>query len=147
MASFGRLALFVVGGLVVLAYFAQDKDNTAVTTPAAPSCKNDWHHCIDNTELVNNFEHISRMRINCRDDANKLTKYGDPKWPSYSYFGSYVSNEHFLPSKRITLIEKDAQFQNGFGAYQHMSVRCVYDLEGDKVVSVNLMERQEVSGK
>ena len=137
MRSFAKLASFVCVCLILLVVLAHNKEPT---TPTKPSCKSDWRRCIDNTELVNNFEGIWGIKYDCRDQANKLAKYGDPKWPSYGYFGSYFANEHFLPSKRITLIEKDAQYQNGFGAFRHVGVRCVYDLEGGRVVSVNLVE-------
>jgi hypothetical protein len=41
----------------------------------------------------------------------------------------------------VTLIERDAQFQNGFGAMVHSQVICKYDMKEKTVLDVTISER------
>ena len=43
-----------------------------------------------------------------------------------------------LTSPDLVLVERDAQFQNGFGAMVHSRVECTYDLAGKKVIDIKI---------
>lgn len=81
---------------------------------------------------------MSKARYACKIAANKLAKYGDPKWPFYA-FGSFYPTETFAAGIH-TLLEDDAQFQNGFGAWAHVQVTCEYDLRQKKVQTVYMTQ-------
>jgi hypothetical protein len=123
---------------IVILFIQLDNDNKIASQE--PICRNDWHKCTSNTDLANNYNGMSLARFDCEYDAKNLAKYGDPKFPTSS-FGTFLTGNSFLSTKRITLIEQDAQFQNGFGAMMHVEITCIYDLEAKKVVDVKLSQR------
>lgn len=124
-------------GIVVLIAIGSNKD---AADKLNPTCKTDWHLCADNSDLINNFTDISRGQVSCKMEAEKLAKYGTPKWPWLS-FSTFYRGKEYVQTGIAILVEKDAQFQNGFGAMVHSTVTCKYDLKSqtvlDAVVSQN----------
>jgi hypothetical protein len=118
------------------------------TAPVAASndaCKNDWHMCADNSDLFNNNSGAYRIHSACMDAAGKLARYGEPKWPYWlniGNFGRFYKGDNYVTSGRVTAIEPNAQFQNGFGAMVHVEVTCIYDLNAGKVIDIQLNEQQ-----
>jgi hypothetical protein len=51
-------------------------------------------------------------------------------------FGRFYNNSSAAKSGTVTLIENDAQFQNGFGAMVHSTATCTYDLNTKQVTNV-----------
>lgn len=98
-------------------------------------CSGDWHKCSDNADLVNHYKKISDVQFECSWEAGKQAKYGTPEWP-LERFGTYLIGEDYPKTGTIILIEKDAQFSNGFGAMVHSTARCTYDLNQKKVLDV-----------
>lgn len=86
---------------------------------------------------MNNFEGISYGQASCKMEAQKLAKYGEPKFP-FLPFSSFYKGEGYRKSGIVFLIERDAQFQNGFGAMVHSTVTCRYDLDRRQVLEVNI---------
>jgi hypothetical protein len=93
----------------------------------------------DNSDMANNYSGWSSAKVDCKFAANDQAKYGTPKWPSWgSEFGSFRRGDDYKSGK-VTLIEPDAQFSNGFGAMVHVRATCQYDLREKRVLSVNLV--------
>ena len=138
----------LAAGLFAVWMFSSITPSTSSGTPAAPEtpaeakvrlCKSDWHQCDDNEQMANNWNGWSQLKGECKRSAEKIAKYGDPKWPWFP-FGSFLVGKSYLAGK-ATVIEDDAQFQNAFGASVHTEVRCIYDLNLKSVVDVFLVPR------
>ncbi|WP_315736290.1 MULTISPECIES: zinc ribbon domain-containing protein [unclassified Bradyrhizobium] len=104
---------------------------------ANPTCKSDWRRCSDNADLVNNFRDISYGQASCKTEAQKLAKFGEPKFP-FLAFSTFYKGDNYVKSGIVTLVEKEAQFQNGFGAMVHSTVICKYDLNIKQAVDVKV---------
>lgn len=132
----GVTALMLIGIVVLIVIGSRQE----ATDKANPTCRTDWRLCADNSDLINNFTDISRGQVSCKMEAEKLAKYGTPKWPWLS-FSTFRKGNEYVQTGVAILIEKDAQFQNGFGAMVHSTVTCKYDLKSqtvlDAVVSQN----------
>jgi hypothetical protein len=118
--------------------------HTAVATspPRDATCKEDWHKCTDNADLINNSGKQISMAYACRDEANKQAKYGDPTWPwAFLMFGTFHKGDNYPKTGIVTLIEHDARFQNGFGAMAHVNVTCTYDLNAKTVTNVVVVDQ------
>lgn len=111
--------------------------STAAATEPAASCKTDWHLCSDNADLINNNSSILGAQIACKSSANDLAKFGSPEWP-WLPFGSFYKGDDGVKTGKLRLVEKDAKFQNGFGAMAHVIVNCTYDLTSKSVIDVSV---------
>lgn len=139
--------LFCVG--IVVAIMSDDKKPSSQGGGSAlnkmvngtnPTCKSDWKLCADNADLMNNFNGVSRVTVECKIAAQKLAKYGEPKFPWLS-FGTFLTGNAYVKTGIVTAIEKEAQFQNGFGAWANSSVVCKYDLNSGKIVDVVISQK------
>jgi hypothetical protein len=76
-------------------------------------------------------------------EANARAKYGNPDWGSWLKpdFATFLEGTDYVTSGTAVAIERDVQFQNGFGAMVHTEVRCIYDLRNKRVVRVDISER------
>jgi DNA-directed RNA polymerase subunit RPC12/RpoP len=135
-ANRGCASLLVIGLVFIVAAVILG-DRTKQNEKANPTCKSDWHLCFDNADIVNNYEGISMGQVSCKMEAQKLAKYGEPKFPFLS-FSTFYRGDSYRKDGIVSLIEKDAQFQNGFGAMVHSTVICRYDLARQKVLDVNI---------
>jgi hypothetical protein len=84
------------------------------------------------------FAGIGLGQFRCKDEARRLAKYGEPKFPSLVAFGTFLRGDDYIKTGVVTLFEDEAQFQNGFGAMVHSTVKCKYDLNSEKVVNVSI---------
>jgi hypothetical protein len=107
----------------------------AENDPAA-LCRADWRKCGSNAEMANTWGGWSHVKSRCKNAATSSARFGEPKWPWFA-FGSFYTGSSYLSGK-ATVIESDAQFQNGFGANQHVQVVCSYDLNLDTVTDVSV---------
>lgn len=73
--------------------------------------------------------------MSCKRAAQKLARYGYAELPFYP-FQSYFPYENSAKSGKISLAEDGARFQNGFGAMEHVKLKCVYDLEAREVLEI-----------
>ena len=112
----------------------------AIASDPPPTCRTDWHLCSDNSDLVNHYREISKAQVKCKIEAEDRAKFGTPEWP-WLYFSSFQPGDSGKMAGKITLIEDDAKFQNGFGAMARSRVICTYDLNALKVVSVSIFPR------
>lgn len=127
------LFLGFIGLVAVVGNSEDDKEK------ANPTCKSNWHLCSDNADLVNNYTGISLGQIRCEAEAKEQARYGEPKFPSFEAFGTFYRGDDYVKNGMVTLVEKEAQFQNGFGAMVHSTVICKYDLNAEKVIDVNII--------
>lgn len=107
-------------------------------TATAPSCKTDWSLCTDNLDLANNYLVNSTAPFECKQEAIARAKYGDPKFPWAYPFSTFHVGDQYPKTGIAILIEKEAQYQNGFGAMVHSEVTCTYDLRAKRVVDINI---------
>jgi len=148
LGCFGIIVVIIGVGTVVAMMSGGDKPSSQgegsalykAVNGAKPSCKSDWKLCADNADLMNNFNGITRVTIDCKRAAQKLAKYGDPKFPWLS-FGAFFTGNDYVKTGIVTAIEKEAQFQNGFGAWANSAVSCKYDLNANKVLDVSVSQR------
>ena len=110
------------------------------TQAAALSCKTDWTKCADNADMANNFKGWFDVKYDCWKQAADMAKYGTPEFPSLFYFSSFRPGTDFSTGK-VTVIENDAKYQNGFGAMARSRVVCDYDLNTHKVINVKIDSR------
>jgi hypothetical protein len=107
---------------------------------AENACRKDWAKCADNGEIVNKYSGWTMVQVRCQMAATEQAKYGDPEWP-WLAFGSYLRGTDYVKTGLAVAIEKDAKFQNGFGAKVHSQVMCKYDLRSQNVISVSIVPR------
>lgn len=103
----------------------------------APTCKNHWKHCADDDDLVNNYKNMYVAKADCKSAAQRGATFGTPEWSWYP-FGSYLSGSNGPKTGRVTLVDADVKFENGFGAKQRVQVQCVYDFNKESVQSIEL---------
>jgi hypothetical protein len=141
----GGFLLFCLGIIALIAIFGSiskdnknaSNDDKAAATPV--TCVNDFHKCTDNADLVNHYNGISHAQVGCENEAERLAKYGTPKWPWFA-FSSFMGGDAYPKTGIISLLEKDSQFSNAFGAMVHSHVLCKYDLTQKKVLDLSIAE-------
>jgi hypothetical protein len=132
--------LLIIIGLAVL-FRGSNTGQGTNERPSIPSCKSDWTRCSDNSDLVNNYLSDLSAQTDCKFEALTHAKYGDPKFPWLSYFDTFRKGDQYPKTGIAILIEKDAQFQNGFGAMVHSEVTCTYDLRAKRVLAIDISPR------
>ncbi|GCE79378.1 hypothetical protein [Komagataeibacter oboediens] len=116
-------------------------DSESSSNSSTAKCADDFHACKDNEELVNKYNKIYRGQAACKTKADGAAEYGSPQWPGFwsgGAFGSFRMGDDAPKTGLITLVEPNAQFQNGFGAMVHSTVTCVYDLNNDVVRDIQI---------
>ena len=148
-SSVGKGCLIVVVIIVALSLLASvfssdDKPSTNNASSSSPSsasdndsCRSNWAKCQDNTDLVEHYSRWVDIEVACKMEANRRAKYGNPEWP-WIPFGTYYKGDTYIKSGTAIAIEKDAQFQNRFGAMVHSTVTCSYDLGAQKVTDIEI---------
>ena len=109
--------------------------------PTVPSCEDDWHLCADNAQIADNYTGWIAAENACERAADKMAKYGTPKWPNswLPNFGYFRTGSDFPKTGKAILIERDAQFQNIFGVMVHSTVTCTYNLATKEVSNVDIV--------
>jgi hypothetical protein len=141
MMKFFLIVFGIVGFIIVAGMTLVEKDRAQ--EQANPTCKSDWTKCKDNSDLANNYRDWTKVKVSCEMEAERQARYGTPKWPEPSWisFGSFLPGTDYVTSGTAVAIEKNAQFQNGFGAMVHSTVICTYDLRADRVTKVAISAR------
>lgn len=101
------------------------------------ACKADWSRCQTQEELISNFRGISQARVSCKMAAVDVAKYGTPDFP-WIPFAQFYPRENSTETGKITLIDTDVKFQNGFGAMVKSEAECFYDLENERVINISI---------
>ena len=137
-----RIRYFLLAGILIwtaiwlgLPTEGDQRAASSSTAPNTPTCRQDWHKCANNSDLINNYNGVGIAQARCQSEAETSAKYGTPKWPWFD-FGTFLGGDGYVKSGVVVLIEKNAQFQNGFGAMVHSTVTCQYDLSSNQVVNV-----------
>lgn len=140
-------ALLVVAASIA-AVFAPKSDQEKAAEAAAnaaaaveDACESDWHKCTDNTMLVNKWDGLYKVTDACKQYADDQAHYGEPRF-SASPFSTYETGKSYVDTGLVLLEDKGAEFQNGFGAMEHMEVQCLYDLNSEKVVDFSATPRE-----
>lgn len=105
-------------------------------------CAQDWHACRDNTDFVNNYTKIYEAQAACKLSAEEGARFGTPQWPGFwsgGAFGSFKTGDDAPKTGIVTLIENNAQFQNGYGAMVHSTVVCQYDYNKKKTQNIEVI--------
>jgi hypothetical protein len=133
------LSVLITAGIISLAGIS---DNSGSGKPAKveTGCKVVWSKCVDNADLANNYSGWTRVKADCKLEADKLARYGDPKWP-WGSFESFYVGDNYAKKGIAYAIEREAQFQNGYGAWARVEVVCQYDLNAKKVTNVSINQR------
>jgi len=146
---FTSTAILAIGGLSVIAKLAlgvsansvQVIDKVAVQELQNPTCISNWHKCKDMNELINSYHGVSYVRADCRREATRIAKYGEPKFPdTHLPFNTYPrSSIEFLQTGVVHLLELDAQYPNQLGVYVRNPVACRFDLNRKEVIDLKLV--------
>jgi hypothetical protein len=121
-------------------YALVQEANKPKPPPGPPSCKSDWHLCVDNSDFANNYDDRFKIKSACKRAAEDRAKYGDVEWP-WLAFSSYIPGDDYPKTGIIKVAEKDAKFTNGFNAKVRSFVSCTYDLNSNKVTDIVITER------
>jgi hypothetical protein len=119
---------------------AEEAERKKQAELAEAACRNDWSKCSNNGDVVNKYKDWFSVQYDCKDAANRQARFGTPEWSSY-FFSSYYPGDDYLKTGIATLVEKDALFQNGFGAKVHSQAICKYNLRSRSVISVVIIPR------
>jgi hypothetical protein len=99
------------------------------------ACRNDWHQCKSNTELVEFWDGIDDARAACRAAAYDMAKYGTPDLP-WSAFRTYHPNQDPQTLGKALLYETEARVRNVFGTMKKTTLVCHDNLAEKKVVDL-----------
>jgi hypothetical protein len=139
LIAFGCLAL-ALAAISVITIIRKDAPIPAAYVPPVPppTCETDWRLCSDNEQLMSKWRGLSGAQRACKEEANKLVRFGEPKWPFYYFQTYYPGGPSYVSTGKLIIVEKGAQFQNGFGAMEHVTLGCTFDLNRgvvDRVLS------------
>jgi hypothetical protein len=90
--------------------------------------------------MANHYSGWHDAAVKCKRAATDQAQYGTPSWRWFS-FSTFYSGDTYVAKGIATLVEPDAQFQNGFGAMVHSRVTCNFDLRTEEVTGVSIMPR------
>jgi hypothetical protein len=131
-------AILGVVGLVVIGALVTD-NGSHDASEAQTGCRTDYLECSDLKQALDENDEILSASTTCQMRAEDRAKYGETEFP-WTPFGSAKVDGSNLRQGRIVLVEHDAQFQNGFGAMQNVTVECHYDLISDRVTALDIRE-------
>lgn len=135
----GCLSVLVLAAVgVIIAMIVGN--NPTTTTPAPPSCANDYTKCADNEDMVNHYEGMATAQSACKTKVDDSVRYGEPKW-GWVPFGSFRVGTDFPKTGLVKIVEPDVQIPNGFGAMEHTRVECWYNFKGRTAVIVDASGR------
>jgi hypothetical protein len=104
-------------------------------------CRDDWHSCKDNEQLMDNYGRQREISFACVEAAKKQAKFGTPEFPWAYPFARYYSGDNGVKTGVLRVFETDAKFENGFGAKVNSKVECVYDLNSSQVITISVSPR------
>ena len=134
------LCLGILGAYAVLNRKEEPATQNAAIAPPAPSCKSSWGLCETNEQLAHEYEGFFSARFRCRAAAEKAAKYSTPKWGTV-YFSKYFKGNSIKADGSVTLIDEDARFSNGFGAYVAATVDCHFSFKTGEVIDIRITEK------
>ena len=84
---------------------------------------------------------VSHCDVEADDYLRSIAKY-DYKWDETGFLETRFDQilTHTKGPGVLTLISKKAKLQNGFGAFQHITLYCDYDTQAEKIVGFNFAE-------
>lgn len=105
--------------------------------PGPPTCDDDWRRCEDLQAFIDSAsDGLIHAQADCKTEAERRAQYGDPRWGWG--FAHIVPSGSNLDSGRVQLMAKDAEFQNGLGAWRKTTVVCTYDLNREVVTNLRI---------
>jgi len=134
------LAPIGLSAVLALAWVDSGPVTSAAPVAASLTCRDNYTVCASQDQLVENYKRMNEARSDCRREAQKLARYGDAQLPSLPFL-SYLTTESSIDTGKISLVENEARYQNGFGAMQHTIVTCIYDLDAREIVEVSAVAK------
>lgn len=107
-------------------------------------CEKDWAACADNAELIEHYGKMSAISVACERAGERAARYGTPKWGAgwlSRSFATYWKGASYIRTGVANIIDKEVQFQNGFGAWVNSIAYCSYDLRKGEVVDFHVEPR------
>lgn len=132
----GKGCLIVFMGLLAIGFLGSAGDGKS--PGQSNGCESNWKACRDNEDLANHYRDWSRITVACKMAAERAARYGTPEFP-WLPFGSFRKGRDYVETGIVDVYEKEAKFQNGFGAMVHSTVACTYDLNADKLMDVQII--------
>lgn len=117
-------------------WMAAEPAGTSAAEDADAACRKDYKACTSQEQLVDIYSGLTDARTSCKRAARQLARYGDVDLP-FDAFGSYFPYEKSIQSGKISLLEDGARYQNGFGAMQHVQLKCYYDLDAREIIELS----------
>jgi len=132
----------IVGSMIGNKSSNQSSDAVGATREADSPCKTDWSQCKSNREMMANYDTgLITARMACKKDAISKARFGTPEFPWVFFFQSYMPDDSYVTSGIAVLLEKEAKFQNEYGAMMNVTVVCKYDLRSKTVLITQNMAR------
>jgi hypothetical protein len=106
---------------------------------APQACKTDYRQCLNMEMLINNYRGIPAARKDCEERTGDIAKwsYRFGSTPTFTtYYNSDYEFKQVMTEGIMRLVESDAQFQNGFGAWKRQKVVCSYDVQKSRAIIV-----------
>lgn len=131
------IAISVIGLAVVGIVLHNNSKAPPAEAVAMPTCQTDWSVCADNADMANNYSGWNHARTQCRVAAKEAAKYGTPEFSWVTGFSTFRPGDDYK-SGTATVIDKDGQYSNGYGAMVHARTTCIYDLREQRVLDIKI---------
>jgi hypothetical protein len=139
VATIGTIVVAGIIGQSVKTDEKQSSSENQTSNSSSGRCNSDWKLCSDNSDLVNHWFGWFRVQRECKDEAERRSKYGTPEWPWFA-FGKFRRGKSYVDSGIAVAFEDGAKFSNGFGAMVKVDLACTYDLNNNTVTDVSIIE-------
>lgn len=143
MSKVATVILVITGVVVTLKMMGGSGPSDPSKPPKTAqeeACASDWQQCTDNHQLINTYQYMWRLEAACKNEARRQARYGSPTFPwVYSFWRfTFDSLDSMVKTGIAIANEPEAQFQNQYGAMEHVTVTCRYDLRTNKVLKIDI---------
>lgn len=80
---------------------------------------------------------VSHCDVEADDYLRSIAKY-DYAWDKTGFLETKF--DHILTHVKLTFVSQKAKLQNGFGAFQHITLYCDYDTQSEKVLGFDVLQ-------
>ncbi len=128
----------IISAIIIIAALGQHPSTPV--DPHTAECRQDFHKCSDNADMINNYSKMFDAKYDCKEALSKSVKYGTPEW-SWIPFGSFYRGDDYVRTGLVKIVDKDVKIQNIFGAKVNSIVECWYDFNKQSALIVNASNR------
>lgn len=119
---------------------AEAKKLEAQRIAGAPqACRTDYTRCLSVKMLIETYRGMAAARKSCEERTADIAKWSFrfTSTPAYTtYYNSEYELKQIQTEGTLRLLEPDAEFQNGFGAWRRQRLVCYYDLKKSRAIMV-----------